>query len=830
MNDVVEVALAGLLHDWGKLLQRAEAPLSESAQKMTEMLCPVYQGRHSHRHVLWTNDCLSSAAGWIPTDLDLPKIVGLASRHHRPSETLDHIVTEADRLASGHDRREQAEVLENFKAVPLQSAVGRLKLSEDLSVRRAVYLPAALEAGPGILPQPPATPRSLVPEYRSVERVLREALNSIHAPAVTRICDTLGHLSELTLATIPASTIDEFPDVSLHDHSRLVAALSAALYVFHRDTNTMTESAIRDRTTPKFIFVTGDLSGIQDYLFAMPQVGARGVARALRARSFLLSMLTHAAALKLLSSASAVSFNRILDAGGRFQLLLANTPQVRAAVASAGREIDAWMLQRYGGRLALNIDADHIASGADFIGSGAERLFRSIQTSADAAKKRRFRAELQIDRRWCTSAAKLAYVNQDQRARDVLEADRQLGRALPDARFVGLWLHDAPTGLLDEPVELLGYQAQLFGGEVSSTEYGNAADFFAIAPDEARSIPRRIVANYVPRLSIADCERLRHDDGISPAGDDDEHAIPDRLATFEHLALLARSSSTNNAPRSRGFAGLACIKADVDRLGMLLSHGCGADVSLGRIAGISRQLDLFFKGFLTNRFSSPDSIYRHVYTIFAGGDDLLLVGPWPVMLDLAADIRTWFGRFTAGNPDVTLSAGISLGAARTPVSLLAGAANEHLDAAKNAGRDRVGIFRDTFTWSDYTTALEMGKRLDNMLMRADADETGLALPSGFVYRLLQYAKMAARVDEARQAASRGDGVRLRELRAELTWRSHLAYDLDRNVRRPLNKNPPLAALEDLQWLESTFVTQMKPGSARLLKLAATYALYRNRGA
>jgi len=56
------------------------------------------------------------------------------------------------------------------------------------------------------------------------------------------------HLESLMLiytAMIPAARAGKaVPDVSLYDHSKSVAALSVALYMYHRDTNSMSVEAI----------------------------------------------------------------------------------------------------------------------------------------------------------------------------------------------------------------------------------------------------------------------------------------------------------------------------------------------------------------------------------------------------------------------------------------------------------------------------------------------------------------------------------------------------------------------------------------------------------
>lgn len=275
MKDIIEISLAGFLHDWGKLFQRAETKLSDQANRMKEMLCPTYGGRPSHFHVLHTNDILENHLNWLPTSLDRARIIGTASRHHRPADPEDWIIAEADRLASGHDRREKAEEQRDYKSVPLDSVFSSLRLSANGQRRRRVLLPDVLRADESLFPDPPSESDRLVGQYNQVAKRMIERLAAFCDIPEHRLCDTLASLSESTLARIPASTIDAVCDVSLHDHSAAVAAFAAALFAYHRETDTVSESAIRDRSVDKFILLGGDLSGIQRYLFDMPREGVK---------------------------------------------------------------------------------------------------------------------------------------------------------------------------------------------------------------------------------------------------------------------------------------------------------------------------------------------------------------------------------------------------------------------------------------------------------------------------------------------------------------------------------------------------------------------------
>ena len=117
---------------------------------------------------------------------------------------------------------------------------------------------------------------------------------------------------------------------------------------------------------------------------------------------------------------------------------------------------------------------------------------------------------------------------------------------------------------------------------------------------------------------------------------------------------------------------------DVDDLGTC-SRKAQATATLR--GGLSFQLRLFFEGHL------PALAARHntydprtgqgqdtVYVMYAGGDDLFIVGTWEVLPGLAHGIREAFRDFVAENPHITLSAGITLHPEKYPLYLAAGEA------------------------------------------------------------------------------------------------------------------------------------------------------------
>ncbi|MBK8185554.1 MAG: hypothetical protein IPK63_22715 [Candidatus Competibacteraceae bacterium] len=103
---------------------------------------------------------------------------------------------------------------------------------------------------------------------------------------------------------------------------------------------------------------------------------------------------------------------------------------------------------------------------------------------------------------------------------------------------------------------------------------------------------------------------------------------------------------------------------------------------MSRYASLSRMLDLFFTGYLQERLRQE---YPHTYTVYAGGDDLLLIGPWRQTLALTTDLRSSSSAYVGGNPNITLSAGVALCKANQPLNRTVWEAEERLNGPRKPG-------------------------------------------------------------------------------------------------------------------------------------------------
>jgi CRISPR-associated protein Csm1 len=238
---------------------------------------------------------------------------------------------------------------------------------------------------------------------------------------------------------------------------------------------------------------------------------------------------------------------------------------------------------------------------------------------------------------------------------------------------------------------------------------------------------------------------------------------------------------------------LGIFKADVDRLGLLLSYGLRSDqgdFSFAEYLKASRQLEEFFGERLTVHLSDK---FPHLYTVFSGGDDMFLIGPWSELPDLAVWMRREFEQFVEGNPEVTLSASLLFVPPRAPIATFAREADRRLEQAKEqanpfrpagdqGGRNQVAICGITVEWSDLPTIWERAKQW------AEWVRAGVC-SSQFILRLLELWELR----ETYVRDGKIDGLRYNAL---------LNYAIRRTEKTPIRDELREERRNLLAWAES----------------------------
>ncbi len=227
--------------------------------------------------------------------------------------------------------------------------------------------------------------------------------------------------------------------------------------------------------------------------------------------------------------------------------------------------------------------------------------------------------------------------------------------------------------------------------------------------------------------------------------------------TLNHLAGEDQQLAADN--RWLGVRALTTLKGDVDNLGLIFQQGL-SQPTFAKMAALSRQMNAFFAIYLPWLCRTS---YPNAYTVFAGGDDFFLIGPWHSQIRLARELRREFVRYVAENPDIHFSAGLSMTKPGLPVRHLAELGEQALDAAKTSRsqKDSVTCFGETVSWSTFDALGSAGVELDRLA-------SALNLSTGYLYGLMELVDKAARVHERPENA---------------IWYSYFAYRTRRLLER-----------------------------------------------
>jgi CRISPR-associated protein Csm1 len=647
----------------------------------------------------------------------------------------------------------------------------------------------------------------------------------------------LDHFDSLWLAfthAIPSATAgiggNVRPDVSLYDHSKTTAALAVALWRYHTDLGHDT-AEVREQLRAqwdrervrhdisraawedqKFLLVQGDFTGIQDFIFSGGET-QRQVARLLRGRSFYVSLLTELAALRVLEAIDLPPTSQIVNAAGKFLIVAPNTEEAHAKLCAVQAELNDWFLVHTWGQSGINL-AWLSACAADFRqGAGDVLPFRALIKrlfeQLEATKLRRFDlcgsnppdavfrgfldrfshgeckidghspAQVELGGTW---VSELAW-DQVQTGKWLAHQDRLLitrqrieplseGQTLNQLRLPIFGYHVLFTAAEEA--------SGRFGAEARSGNLVRAWDFSLPESADAplwNGYARRAINAFVPRfgeMSAWESDRYR---GLENLDDFEPH--PQAPKTLNHLArddwqLLfdedGRPMKTSDGrDRFKGAEALMTLKGDIDNLGLILQQGQERP-TFARMAALSRQINAFFTVWLPWLCCKE---FPNTYTVFAGGDDFFLIGPWHSTIRLAARMREEFTRYVAHNPDIHFSAGLSMTKPGLPIRHLARLAEEALEDAKRlSGKNAVTCFGQTVYWPQFIELLEREKALARLSEK-------LRLSTGYLYGLLYLTRMAA--DQSRPANA--------------LWHSRFAYQTRRMLETKIKNEGDRDAAE-----------------------------------
>jgi len=836
-DTVLKVALAGLLHDIGKMAEDAMYVTPEYLNANAGLYQPFFNGHHTHRHAVYTAAFVEHIEKLLPRQLNKAQwgledsFINLTAGHHVPQTPLQWIVAMADRISSGWDRKtfeeyNQAIAFQDYKKTRLLPLFeGLLKDKKEQESEFAYRYPLREISPLNIFPllkkeAVPVNIEKALQEYKSLFDEFLDALERLlhREENLSLWFDHFDSLMLIYTSAIPAARAGKVvPDVSLYDHSKSTAALATALYLFHRDANSLTVEAIQEKNQKKFLMIGGDFYGIQDFIFSDTGEAGKHRAKILRGRSFAVSLICELAADRICRGIGLPSTSVLLNAAGKFTIIAPNTESAKQAVATAEKTINDWLLEKTFGENAFGISMLE-AMPADF---ESGRFLQTYERMAEAMAARKyckfdpaFKAGVvegyldsfnnTLKPPLCPYCGKrpssLLAEKQKKDARDkslctICSDHIFLGENIVKKSRIAITVKD--TDIKGERAKLLEplfgeYQIAFVDGELGKmAREGQLLKYWDIAIDAAGKVAKDVTSRFINCYVPVYSEEDSYDDRILEGSKDEEKKLDlidaikeNRPKTFAHLACKAMNPLADEKKKFIGIQALGVLKADVDHLGMLMSCGIPENrYSLSRLATLSRQLNSFFCLYLPYVLKT-EKAFQNIYTVFAGGDDLFLIGPWNRIIDLSEFLQARFQEYVCKNPEVHFSAGISLQKANTPMVKMAKDAEAALDASKTTGRNRITLFGETAAWDDFAALRKIAKSIESW-----RDEN--LVNNAELFRINRFIGMA----DLEKILLAEKEIHLEDMEA-LKWRALFKYSAERNIGKNIKDDAKKAAIRE----------------------------------
>ncbi len=849
------VALAALLHDLGKLAERAKIEGDIESHRGVQPKNKK-SGKTSHAHAAYTSLALEQLLPSGPSlkiindepfQAETDSLTEVAARHHRPNGPLQKVIAKADCLASSFERIATGTTNEGgYIAVRQFYLLESLHLNGEAHQNTRWRQPLQPFSPSSLFPQqdmPLAKEAEATQEYAALWESFKTAVEQIPEPHRNNLPLWLDHADSAWLHfthAIPSATNNNAfrkdkkkahnrPEVSLYDHSKCTAALAVALWRHQH----YLDSHPGQKRGQSLLLIQGDFSGIQSFIFAEGSETQKHAAKLLRGRSFQVALLCELAALKVLEALELPSTSQIVNAAGKFLIVAHNTPETRAAIQRVQEELDQWFLEHTCGETSFRL-ATLTAAQADFsqkrFGALLERLFAQQQ----AMRLRAFdlcgaeppapihlleypdgpcayggRRPAQTQARLGTEQTQISHLAQDQ----IL-----IGHCLAQARYSRILVRStAFTGPQLEPLELdyFGYRvcfAAPSAPAISDTQLLRCWDIALPEADDRQrplfqGLARRAVNAYVP---LFDPEQ---EDWQSPRYQHCQEEIKQRLDRSAPLKTLAHIACDDlDDSGKQGQIALAVLRGDVDDLADIFQRGVTPH-TFARMASLSRLMNAFFTVHLPWLCAKE---FPNTYTVFAGGDDFFLIGPWYATQKLALRLRDDFRRFAAENPELHFSAGLAFAKPFTPIRALGRLGQQALDSAKQQdAKDDEGNKKDKnsknrFSQQGITQPWSAFEPLDKLETKLAEWNERYQLSSGFIFRLLHLTEKAASNKPEDQI-----------------WHSWLAYRVRRFIVDKL-RNTSDAEKLDIQKEIAGFLRDVISRNKQTARIPISNYLYRQR--
>lgn len=772
---VLKIGVSALIHDLGKVFlplkkdkEFLKRILGKSDFTLEEKLnyCPR---EYSHQHVLYTVIFIENFKNYFPQELirdtDEEKregnsFINLAGKHHKPETELQWIIAEADRLSSGMDRQTYESSEEESREY---YEIARISLFQNLFQKNKktewCYTLEKLSFN-SILPTKDLERVNFLENYRNLTENFVKAFKSLENKENLYLwVQNLDSLLKIYFSFVPAARIKGLlPDISLYDHLRMTASLAIALYKYHLETSSLREVFIKEEKNKKFLLISGDFYGIQKFIFDLGEV-VKQRAKTLRGRSFAVSLYTQLASEWIVLELGLNFLSIFLNTAGKFHILAPNLTYVWQKLENIKEEFDKWFYENFYLESGIGIAVSEV-SPEELIPPNFRDTWRKHLEKLEDVKFKRFDfkkftgvIEDYLDQFRNDLRPSLCPFCKKRPSQTVLEDGTgicflcedyiKIGENLVKNKRIKVFLRKEGIGDLNKPF----------------------LDKFQIEFEDREEI--KLGKEYIKYFQYQFEEKIQEEINYFPTNG----YVPiwdGRILTFEEIAKKALIDENQTL---RGVDYLGVLKGDVDNLGFIFS--CGFEdtyFNISRLVTLSRDLENFF-GFYIPSLIKRD--FPNLYTVFSGGDDFFIIGPWNEIIKFLREFKKKFKQFVCENEKVTFSAGYLLHKHDIPFAKMAELVEEKLEKAKKEGKDRICIFDKTIEWDELEEVLSIKDELENWLKER-------LITKSFLYRIneiIEFCEMEGNFFENKPKSLEIENYNI------FKWRAYLYYFISRNVKK-----------------------------------------------
>lgn len=488
-----------------------------------------------------------------------------------------------------------------------------------------------------------------------------------------------------------------------------------------------------EQSDKPFLMVSGDFSGIQDAIYT---ISSSGALKTLRGRSFMLELLTEHIIYEILQATRSGRYSLIYSGGGGFSLLVPNTDSNRTAINDFAKVINTWMLEQFGVQLFLALHCEPL-SADDLKDKQFKDTWNLIGDKLGQQKQRKF---YQSDNFEGLFQPKMPVHVENQRVCQITHRDD-----LPETEMVyldgigrvsklayRLWQLGDRLTEIESVVRLKKVDDDFRNGTLLFPTYQSKPNSLQYAEYKINSSSQK--SDYEVRWVVNSWDLNDYDENTYPLlfgeyvrsvaelptpakeQEKEEYRNDNEGREMPNLSGVTASFS-GLAKTAKGSELIGCLRMDVDNSGDFFSQG-ESKLGLGIVASsnLSRSINLFFKGYLnqicgmklgedfpkadypmdiTGEKEKKKGSGRDVSIVYAGGDDLFIVGAWDDVAEVAFDINACFTAFVCQNPNVHLSGGVTLHKPKFPLYQMARMAKQAEGAAKVNER-QIGETKNSF--------------------------------------------------------------------------------------------------------------------------------------